>query len=344
MPTPAGQTPVASTWNMRHSRSLEVTACLIVRNEETVLRRCLTSIAAFVDDICVIDSGSTDGTVDIARSFGATVVVDATLADRRGRMLDFASARNAALSLARSHWVLSIDADEVLHVQDRRAFRSMLASRRLHAIEVEIRSGGVQWYLPRFFARKPWTRWHERVHEWIDVRGPVRRATNVVITNLPHKIHKESAAARDLRLCRRLLAEDPDNLRAVLYLARAFRRRGSYQAAIPYYDRYSHEATYEPGRYIAEIGAATCWLLLKDYCGARRFALRAYRREPSRAEACCLLGDVSLGLGRPDLARRWFQKALTKRPPVGSSALFVNRSCYDTVPRARLSWIRGQLA
>ena len=200
---------------------LSVTACLIVRNEATVLERCLRSISTFADEFCLVDSGSDDATVDIARRFSARIKVDRSLADRFGRLRDFAAACNAALAMARGRWVLSIDADEVLDISQPETVRALLANERLHAIELRILSGGTHWYLPRLVRRMPWTVWHGRVHEWMEIRGPTRRTDAATIENLPDKTGKESAAARDLRLCRRQLREEPDDLRAVLYMARA---------------------------------------------------------------------------------------------------------------------------
>ena len=77
---------------------------LIVRNEAHCLPRCLRSIAAIADEIIVLDSGSTDDTVAIAKGCGAAVTAHA--------WAGFGVQKNFALSLARGDWVFSIDADE----------------------------------------------------------------------------------------------------------------------------------------------------------------------------------------------------------------------------------------
>jgi hypothetical protein len=178
----------------------------------------------------------------------------------------------------------------------------------------------------------------------MEIRGPTRRTDAATIENLPDKTGKESAAARDLRLCRRQLREEPDDLRAVLYMARALRHKGLYKAAIPYYERYWRESAFKAGRYAASIGAAICSLLLHDFQASRRFAMRAYRCDRQLAEACCVLGDANLGLGRLDLARVWFERAMTRRMPGRSYPLFVDPSSYHRYPRARLQWIHDQLS
>ena len=322
--------------------TLKVTACLIVHNEARVLERCLKSLSSFVDELCVVDSGSKDGSVEIARRYGARIKVRTSLADSRGRLRDFAAARNAALSMASDGWILSIDADEVLEVANPAMLRELMANRQLHAIELRILSRGVRWYLPRLFRLMPWTRWHERVHEWVEIRGFTRSTECATIINLPQKDGKESSAERDFRLCSLQLRDDATNLRAVLYLARALRQLGQYRAAIPYYARYLTESEFRAGRYVAAVGGAICHLLLHEFEAARHFGQRAYRINPKLAEACCVLGDISLGLGRLDLATRWFIKATQRRIPGHSYPFFIDPSCYGEFPLERLSWIREQ--
>ena len=82
----------------------KLSVVLIVQNEAHCLKQCLRSISSIADEIIVIDSGSTDATVAIARSFGAHVEVS----DWPG----FGPQKNRALTRARGEWVLAIDADE----------------------------------------------------------------------------------------------------------------------------------------------------------------------------------------------------------------------------------------
>src|SRR5215467_12378861 len=86
---------------------IRLTLSMIVKNAEATLARCLDSTRAVVDAISICDTGSTDGTLDIARQYGASVKVIAW-------ENDFARARNVALEQVDSEWVLSLDADEML--------------------------------------------------------------------------------------------------------------------------------------------------------------------------------------------------------------------------------------
>lgn len=86
---------------------MQLSFCMIVKNEADQLARCLSSIQAVVDELIVLDTGSTDQTVAIAQSFGAKVYHFAW-------NNDFSAARNEALKYVTGDWVLVLDADEVL--------------------------------------------------------------------------------------------------------------------------------------------------------------------------------------------------------------------------------------
>ncbi|WP_342421079.1 glycosyltransferase [Paenibacillus sp. FSL E2-0178] len=84
-----------------------ISLCMIVKNEADTLARCLQSVRGVADEIIIVDTGSTDSTVSIARSFGARIIPFPWTGD-------FASARNAGLAGARGSWILVLDADEEL--------------------------------------------------------------------------------------------------------------------------------------------------------------------------------------------------------------------------------------
>jgi tetratricopeptide (TPR) repeat protein len=92
---------------------------MIVRDEEAVLGRCLASVQGLVDEVIVVDTGSTDGTVHIARGFGA-VVYTHPWAD------DFSRHRNQAVGYAGGDWILIMDADEVIARQDIEKIRELV--------------------------------------------------------------------------------------------------------------------------------------------------------------------------------------------------------------------------
>ena len=87
---------------------------MIVKDEEEMLPRCLDAIHDVVDEMIIVDTGSSDSTVAIAESFGATVLHHEWTGD-------FAEARNVSLDAATGDWFIYLDADEVLVREDARA-------------------------------------------------------------------------------------------------------------------------------------------------------------------------------------------------------------------------------
>lgn len=93
--------------------------CMIIKDEEKVLGRCLESVREIVDEIVIVDTGSTDASRDIARNFGARVF-------DYSWNCNFSQARNYSLDLARGEWILVLDADEVLKYDSRESFLAYL--------------------------------------------------------------------------------------------------------------------------------------------------------------------------------------------------------------------------
>src|SRR5690606_19791317 len=99
-----------------------LTLCMIARNEEAHLARCLQSVRDLVDEIVLVDTGSTDRTVAIAEAFDARVFHVAW-------QDDFSLARNASLEEARGDWILVLDADETIAQRDHDVIRRLLEQR-----------------------------------------------------------------------------------------------------------------------------------------------------------------------------------------------------------------------
>ena len=141
--------------------------CLIVRNEEENLPRALGSVKDLVDQIVIVDTGSTDQTVAIARSSGALV-------DQIEWPDDFSVARNHALSLAREKWIMVIDADDEFVQTDVSLVRSLLSSTDKEALslrQVIPTEGGAEIIKEQlvFFRNRPEYRYRFRIHERLPI-------------------------------------------------------------------------------------------------------------------------------------------------------------------------------
>ena len=145
-------------------RSTRVSLCVIARDEAEHLGACLESAAGAVDEIVVVDTGSSDGTIDVARGHGANVF-EAHWTD------DFAAARNFALDQASGAWVLTLDADERLAPEAAESLAALLAGAGAPALRVPIEEVGTTGEIEaihsavRLFRRIPSHRWQRTVCE-----------------------------------------------------------------------------------------------------------------------------------------------------------------------------------
>ncbi|MGG4411271.1 glycosyltransferase family 2 protein, partial [Niallia taxi] len=94
---------------------LSVSLCMIVKNEESVLDRCLASVAHLVDEVIIVDTGSTDKTKEIASKYTSKIFDFEWIND-------FSAARNFAAEQATGDWILVLDADEYIDEENYQEF------------------------------------------------------------------------------------------------------------------------------------------------------------------------------------------------------------------------------
>jgi glycosyltransferase involved in cell wall biosynthesis len=152
---------------------LTLSLCMIVRDEEEMLPRCLGAIAPVVDEIIVVDTGSRDATIEIARSFGARVI-EHEWTD------SFAEARNISFDAATGDWLMFLDADEVLVSEDAERLRALTGHtwrEAFYLVETSYVGGAGDGFatvdnMLRMFRNRPQYRFEGRVHEQISHRLP----------------------------------------------------------------------------------------------------------------------------------------------------------------------------
>ena len=143
----------------------ELSLCMIVKNEEKHLERCLSSVKDVADEIVIVDTGSTDRTIEIAEPFDAKVFHFIWVAD-------FSAARNFALSKCSGDWILYLDADEELNpdcIAEVKNYISHIPAGvycTVKSLGSSTSNGSVMRY-PRLFANTPGLEFVGKVHEQI---------------------------------------------------------------------------------------------------------------------------------------------------------------------------------
>lgn len=199
-----------------------ISLCMIARDEEKNIRRCLNSVFGAVDEIIVVDTGSTDATCQIAREYGA--VVQSFLWND-----NFSDARNTSLELATGNWILFLDADEELSRESAASLRQIADDENSEGFFIRIINylGTEGWtdFAPdlvfRMFRNKAEYRFHGAVHEQIvDVilarnkEAKFKVADRVEILHygyLDNQIEEKDKKQRNLQIVERAVAAAPDD-------------------------------------------------------------------------------------------------------------------------------------
>jgi glycosyltransferase involved in cell wall biosynthesis len=264
---------------------------MIVRDEQAVLARCLASVAGVVDEIVVVDTGSTDATVEIAREYGATVL------HHDFTRVDFAAARNHGLDHARGDVVLVLDADETVDPASVPAVRLLAAAGENvgHVMTRRNVAGAKTWFdhAVRLFPARPEYRYRYRVHETIDdailaAGGRIRRSEIVVDHHLPADPSVAQAKGRwYLELLTDEASDDPDRL---VFLAAEYHRLERYAEATRVAERV---ALLAPDDFTAQLNAALYHhYFTHDAVRAMADVRAALRLRPADPEALALLREI----------------------------------------------------
>lgn len=202
-------------------KSNTVSLCMIVKNEQDCLARCLASSKELVDQIIIVDTGSTDGTKEIALQFGADIY------DFKW-INDFSAARNYSLDQASCPWILYLDADEELLITDKEYFYSLLEREEVEGYYLNIinptsnQPGGQQLrHLNlRLFRNNPAYRFQGAIHEQITpsilAADPNARLVSTSLKILhhgykPRTIEEKNKSARNLQILQQQAAQEPGN-------------------------------------------------------------------------------------------------------------------------------------
>jgi GT2 family glycosyltransferase/tetratricopeptide (TPR) repeat protein len=217
--------------------------CMIVRNSARTLADCLGSIRPWVDEMIVVDTGSADNTMDIARSFGA-IVHQFPWCD------SFAAARNESLKYATGQWVFWMDSDDTIDAAIGRKLRELVtgapASATAFILKVRCPAGreddyGTETVVDhvKIFRNHPAIRFTGRIHE--QVLPAIRRIGGEVLWTDLFVSHSGSDSSpegkkrkleRDLRLLELELADDPDSTFALFNFGMTLLHSGRASEAI----------------------------------------------------------------------------------------------------------------
>ena len=321
---------------------ISVSLCMIVKNEEEVLERCLDSAAGLVDEIVIVDTGSTDRTKEIAARF-TNLIFDFPWGD------DFAAARNESFAHATMDYCMWLDADDVLLEEDRAAFLKLKESLDPDVSVVMApyhtgfdESGRVtfSYYRERLIKNHAGMVWEGAVHEAVTPVGQIFYGDFAVT----HRKTGSGDPGRNLRIYQAQLDRgEVLSPRQQFYYGRELYYHQRWEEALAVFaDFLAQGQGWVENNIDACCHCAYCREKLGQGDGALTALLCTFAYDRPRAEVCCELGRWFFQRERYSQAAYWYALALTC-PRDDRRGGFVSPDCYGYLPCIQLCVCHSRL-
>jgi glycosyltransferase involved in cell wall biosynthesis len=282
---------------------------MMVKNEEAVLARCLNSVRDLVDEINILDTGSSDRTVEIAREYTERVFFHEWTGN-------FAEARNLSFAHATQDYILYLDADDVMLEEDRAKFKQLKesldpaidsVSMFYHAGQDSYGNVTLRYRRNRLVKRSRNFQWKGDCHNYLEVSGRIINS-DVAIT---HKKIKHSVS-RNLNIYKTKIERgDSFTPRDYFYYGNELRENQHYAEAIESYKQnIAMKAGWVEDKISACINMADCYRFLADRDNELTALFKSFSFSTPRPEALCRIGDHFKVRKEYRTAAYWYHQAI----------------------------------
>ena len=321
---------------------MKISVCMMVKNEEALLPFAIASVQGLADEIIVVDTGSTDNTVDLARRSGCRVILG-------GDSHNEAQERNRALNLAQGDWAVILDADE--QVQYVTGLRVAIENTQYDALNIQMHymNGSVpylKYQLMRVF--KIGTHCYRyRVHTIPYPTGDVLVGESPqIIEHRPPADRSAAKLERVLMLCLMDVEENPGDYRPLYYLARQYFYIGAWQMCLDTVAKLNAATVGYNANDAAEACAfvAECYWNLGDRVNPFGAMRTSIRMQPYRREWRGRLAEMQLASGDAKGAIETIEEALDLPEPKGGyvNPVWYGAHVFDVAARCYWEAGRGQ--
>lgn len=309
-----------------------ISVCMIVRDEELTLGRILSCAKQFADEIVVVDTGSKDSTIKIAKEH-TNKVYKFKWCD------DFSKARNYSVSKATKDYFMWLDADDIISDENIRKINYLKNTRKPADVYMfkyimgydENNRPTLEFYRERLLKRANNYKFEGFLHEAIPPSGLVEYV-NIAIQHKKEVVHNPR---RNLDIFERHIKKKTKFApRDVYYYARELYYHQQYNKAIDELHKYFQMTdTYIPNIIDAYIIIFECFKAKDDYASCNKHLLECTQKYPPTSEICCKLAESFEKIGNPSLAIFWYNTALTCEHMQGC---FYNKDYSDFIPLVEL--------
>lgn len=314
---------------------ISISLCMIVKNEEEVLARCLESVKETVDEIIIVDTGSKDKTKEIAFKY-TDKVFDFKWRD------DFSKARNYSFSKAESDYILWLDADDVLMYKDKEKLKNLkeTINKNLDVIMMKYNTsfdenGNVtfSYYRERLIKNIKKDLWKGFIHEAISPFGNVFYS-DIAVTHM--KI-RESDKDRNIEIFEKHIKKGETlSKREQFYYSRELFYHERYNEAIDNFNKFLNmKDIFLENRIDAYRLLSYCHKKTGNPTKEIQILFESFIYDTPRAEVCCDIGNYFLTKNNIDIAVYWYKRALEceRKDEKGG---FISEDCYGYIPLIQL--------
>lgn len=309
---------------------MTISLCMIVKNEEEVLERCLKSAKNLVDEIVIVDTGSTDKTKEIAANF-TDKIYDFVWID------DFSAARNFSFSKATKEYIMWLDADDVIEKAEGKKLLELkeksegvdVVMMKYNILFDERNNPTFSYYRERIVKNNKSFFWVDPVHEIIVPHGKIIHADIAV----SHKKNGGKYTDRNLKIYQKLITgEVALSPRQKFYYSRELMYNGLLDEAIESFNEYLEKDNgWVENKIEACQNMANCYSQKSDFNSAIKSLFQSFMYDKPRAEILCGIGNIFMTQKKFEQAIFWYKQAATGKPNYESGG-FIQKDYYDLIP------------
>ncbi len=313
---------------------IKLSLCMIVKDEEKTLASCLDSIKKLVDEIIIVDTGSSDKTKEIAKKY-TNLVFDFNWCD------DFSMARNFAKSKATCDYIIWLDADDVMPKTTANYLLKIKpylnADVYMLKYDVAFSNGKptFSYFRERILKNCQNTIWQGAVHECVAPFGEIIYL-NKSILHIKKEFSKKHTN-RNVNIYKKIENQRPLQPREMYYYGRELYDHKKYKKCIKILSNFlkSNKGWVE-NIIDAHFIIAKCYINLNLESNATSFLFDTFKYDCPRANVCCIIGDIFFRQKKFEMAKHWYVQA-TKCKDISYTGAFVEKKYYNYYPYLQLS-------
>lgn len=298
---------------------INISLCMIVKNESEVLKNCLNSVKDICDEIIIVDTGSKDNTKEIAQKF-TSLIYDFKWID------DFSAARNFAFNQATKDYILWLDADDIILENDRQKLKELKKSLRANIDVVSMKYilqfdeyGNPSYYFRRnrLVKKSKQFKWKGMVHEYLEVSGEIYDADISIVHRKETKTRHSNFNKRNLNIYENQLKKGIKfTPRDLFYYANELKDHQQFEKSIHYYNEFLyHQEGWFEDKIRACLNLSAIYQNLNDDENELQSLINSFIYDVPRSETCCKIGDFFIKKKVISIAIYWYNQAIINKHP-----------------------------